>query len=130
MTLWILLDQEWILGLLPFAVALLVVALVDMIVGAALAWQQGSFDVEQLPRFLQNLGLYVLAWLAAEILAYVPVRLGVEIPGWAEALSDVAPKAVFGLIAAGKYAGSIVNNIRSILWINNAEPWSPEDTDE
>ncbi len=107
--------HDWLITLPPLALVLLAVALMDLASGAYLAWVKGYFSFEELPRFLQTLGGYALAWIFAEILAIIPAALHAEITGWGDALADVAPKAVFAAIVVGKYLGSIVSNIQLLM---------------
>ena len=111
--------HDWLISLPPLALLLFFVALLDLASGAYLAWVGKYFRAEELPRFLQTLGGYALAWLLTEMLAIAPDALHADIPGWGEALADVTPKAVFAAIVVGKYVTSIVTNIKDLLELNS-----------
>jgi len=119
--------HDWLISLPPLALALFVVALLDLASGAYLAWEGKYFRAEELPRFLQTLGGYALAWLLSEILAIMPDALNVDIPGWGEALADVTPKAVLAAIIVGKYVTSIVVNIKALLEYKAHPPFENDD---
>ena len=114
----VLVLHDWLISLPPLALMLLVVAFLDMVSGAYLAWVGKYFRAEEVWSFLKTLGGYALAWILSEILAIMPDALHADIPGWGEALADVTPKAVLAAIVVGKYVTSIVTNIKALLDFN------------
>mgnify|MGYP001185005250 CR=1 FL=1 len=115
----------WFMGLLPFALALVVLMVLDAVTGALYGWKHGFFYWEWLPNFLKTGVLFFWAWLTAELLAIMPLALGVEIQGYGEALVDWGPKAVLALVA-GKYIASIVEHFKRIEKLKPEELEEPE----
>jgi hypothetical protein len=104
----------WYWGLIPWLIFFALAAILNAAAGALVAWQNGVFDWEQFPRFLQGAVLYLFAWLTAEILFFAPTLLGLD-PGLGEFFGSLAPKAVYATILIGKYGTSIVKHVKSIL---------------
>lgn len=107
---------EFGLVLLNKAGLLLIVVIVDLIGGILIAWKNKTFKLEKLPEFLQGLALYVWAWIAAELLAFAPKLLGVEVvAGWTEMLTEYTGDAVYWGVLTLKYGASIVGHIAAVL---------------
>lgn len=116
--------QSWFRGLLPFMGVFVLLMLMDFISGVVYAWYDKYFQWEMAPKFLKTGAVWLMTWLFAEILAFVPVLLKIEIPNYADSILDVAPKAVYAAIVCGKYVGSIVTNIKAALELKNDDPWA------
>lgn len=117
----------WFQSLLPWMAAFLLILLINLFTGIFLALRLKCFDWERVPEFLLNGCLFFWAWMTCELLAFLPLFLGIEIPTYAESLADVGPKAIFVLIIVGKYVGSIVANIKQILALKDPKPWQPDE---
>lgn len=111
----------WLTGLIPWALALVVVMLLDFIGGASLAYIEKRFRFEELPNFLITGVLFGWAWLTAEMIFFMPVLLGIEIVGYQELFAEYAPKAVLTFVIITKYGSSIVGHIKAILAL---QQWS------
>lgn len=107
--------RMWALSLLPWAGFFFLAMLLDMVGGIALALYDRTFSWEKLPRFLETGLLFFWAWMTIEVFAFAPTFFGVEPEGWLIIIADYGPKAIFGLIVAGKYGSSIVKKVREVL---------------
>lgn len=103
--------RQWAVGLLPFALLFFGVGLLDMVWGVLIALRDKEFRLEWVPDFLIKWGTFLMGWLSAEALVFFPTFLGVEIEGWQELVSAVAPKVIYGLMVL-KYVGSIIEHIQ------------------
>jgi len=93
---------------------LLVLILLDVIAGAVRSLLNKEFEWEKLPGFLITAGAYLFAWLLCMALVELPIYLGVVIEGYAEAISDILPEAVYALIVL-KYLASLVGHVRYFI---------------
>jgi hypothetical protein len=110
----------WLNGLTPWALAFVVVVLLDLVGGVALAHARKVFTWERLPNFLLVAVLYFYAWITCEVLGLLPDLLGVEVEGMSALLSEYGPKGLLSFILVTKYGTSIVGHIQAI---KNESPW-------
>lgn len=100
----------WAQGLFPYAIALVTVVILDLIGGVALALKTKTFDLSKVGDFAATALLRILGWFMAEVLAFLPTALSLDIPGYAETVANG-----FGLLTfAGvflMYVGSILGHI-------------------
>ena len=105
---------SYLMTLPQFLLMLLVLVLLDLALGVVRAVMEYEFDWEELPKFLLVCASYLLAWIAAEVLAMLPAIFGIDVAGYGEAIADVTPKLVYALIVL-KYVASVVKHIRYFL---------------
>jgi len=105
---------SFLMTLPQFLLMLLVLVLLDLALGVVRAVMEYEFDWEELPKFLLVCASYLLAWIAAEVLAMLPAIFGIDVAGYGEAIADVTPKLVYALIVL-KYVASVVKHIRYFL---------------
>jgi hypothetical protein len=103
----------WFNGLLTPLIFIVTLALVDFIGGALTALFAGMFKLEKVGDFAKTLVIWLFAWIAAELLGFLPGFLGVEIQGYKELIAQNAGGAMLGFIVL-KYAASILGHIASI----------------
>ena len=117
----------WATGLLPYAYAFVGLIVLDLLGGVALALKERTFKLERIGDFAINAGLYLLGWLMAETLAFLPVFFGIDIASFGEFVANGFGLLTYGAIVV-KYIGSILGHITAIKEINVVKKLGVEPT--
>lgn len=117
----------WATGLLPYAYAFVGLIVLDFVGAVALALKNKTFQLERLGDFAINAGLYLLGWLMAETLAFLPTFFGIDVAGLGEIVANGFGLLTYGAIVL-KYVGSILGHITAIKEINAVKKLGVEPT--
>ena len=107
--------QSWAIGLIPWLVGFLVLLILDIATGIVVAVYDGVFEWEKTTEGFRKGAAYLWMWVVVECLAMLPIVLQVDIPDYAPALANFAPKAIFSVIVVGKYVTSILKNVAKFI---------------
>lgn len=110
--------------LVPMALTLGIIILLDFILGVAVALKNGTFQWERLADIYTSYGLKILGWLAIEVLGLLPLEYQ-AMAGIQQGLAIAA----FGLILLSA-VGSIFGHIQAIGVLPDLERGSIPPTDK
>jgi len=103
----------WATDLLPYAYVFVGLIVLDLIGGVAIALKQKRFKLEAVGEFAINAGLYLLGWVMAEAVSFLPEFFGVQIQGFGELVAQGFGTVVYASIVL-KYTASILGHITAI----------------
>jgi len=102
--------SSWVSGLGVYLLFFLVVVALDLVSGVIRALMVKEFSWERLPGFILSALGYLMAWVMAEVLAFLPSLIGLDVSGYKDAVASAAPKVVYGFVLL-KYVASMVKVI-------------------
>jgi len=103
--------QPWLQERLLMLALMGAVALIDVILAVVVAIQNKDFKLEKLPEFLFTFVKWGLAWVAAELIQFLPVLFGIEANFWTEIFAQYTGTAVYAGVMV-KYGASILGHIQ------------------
>lgn len=103
----------WATALLPYLYVFIGMIVLDLLGGIAISLKQSRFELEKLGDFAINAGLYLLGWIMAAAVAFLPELFGVDLQGFEELVAGNFGKAVYLSIVL-KYVASILGHITAI----------------
>ena len=111
---------SWAQALLPYLYVFIGMIVLDLIGGILISLKQGRFELEKIGDFAINAGLFLLGWMMAEAVAFLPEYFGVDIQGFGEFVASGFGKAVYLSIVL-KYVASVLGHITAIKEIGVVE---------
>jgi len=103
--------QPWLQERLLMLALMGAVALIDVILAVVVAVQNKEFKLEKLPEFLFTFVKWGLAWVAAELIQFLPTLFGVDANFWTEIFAQYTGGAVYAGVMV-KYGASILGHIQ------------------